>query len=588
MAEVVAVLGGEAGAGVDSSGSGFARALLRAGYHVFSQFDYESRIRGGHNFYEIRASDQPVRANGDAWHILLDLDGQTMRHYAHRLAPGAAAVFDEALKDVDEDGLRGRGVLPVRAPLRRIAEQTGGDKVMMNTAALGIGAGLSGLPLDTMEEIMRQNFGRKSAELAEKNIAVARAARAWAIEQVPDFSHRLPPSPGLAGRMLIDGNQAVVLGAVAAGCRFACGYPMTPWSSVLEGMIRAADLGVVVYQTEDEIAAISAALGAAWAGARALTGSSGGGFALMVEHLSLAGMCEVPVVVVEVQRAGPATGLPTRDEQGDLLFAIHGGHGEFPRIVLAPGTVEEAFEDAARAFNLAERYQCPVILLTHHHLAGGNVDVDPADLDLAAVQAGIDRGKLLDYAALDEYEGEYARYRFTEDGISPRAIPGHPNALVHGMSDEHNEFGGITEDAENRRKMVMKRARKLELAQREMRPPLQYGPADAEVTFVAWGGTQAALREAVDRLGGRANLLHFRDLFPIPLEAERLLRAARKRVLVESTSTGQLGRYLRMETGVEMDARILRFDGRPLSTRYVLDHVAQLELLSRLGQEVFA
>jgi 2-oxoglutarate ferredoxin oxidoreductase subunit alpha len=457
---------------------------------------------------------------------------------------------------------------------------------MTNTAALGAAAALSGLSLDTMEAIMRQNFGRKSPELAEKNNAVARATRDRVLERDIDFQYQLPPSPAATGRMLIDGNSAIVLGAIAAGCKFASGYPMTPWSSVLEGLIRAADMGIVVHQTEDEISAIGEALGASWAGVRSLTGSSGGGFALMVEHLSLAGMCEAPVVVVEVQRAGPATGLPTRDEQGDLLFALNGGHGEFPRIVLAPGTVEEAFEDTARAFNLAERYQCPVIVMSHHHLAGQNVDADPSAFDLDTVQASVDRGKLLDYATLDGLDGEYARYRFTPDGVSPRAIPGHPKALVHGMSDEHNEFGGITEDADNRRQMVVKRARKLELAQRDMRAPLLYGPADAEITFVAWGGTQAALRAVVDRLQGRANLLHFRDIFPIPLEAEAMLRAAKRRVLVESNSTGQLGKYLRMETGVDMDARILRWDGRPMSVQYILEQLSQLELLNRLGQEV--
>jgi 2-oxoglutarate ferredoxin oxidoreductase subunit alpha len=587
MTDVVTVLGGEAGHGIDSSGSGFARAILRAGYHVFAQFDYESRIRGGHIFYEIRASDQPLRANGDRWHILLDLDGQTTQHYVHRMAEGGAIVFDEQLKTIDEADLQARGLLALRAPLRRIAEETGGDKVMMNTALLGIGAGLSGLPLDTMEEIMRQNFARKSPELAEKNIAVAREARDWLLGQVADFRYRLPPSPGLKGHMLIDGNQAIVLGAVAAGCKFATGYPMTPWSSVLEGLIRAApEAGMVVHQVEDEIAAIGEALGASWAGARAMTGSSGGGFALMVEHLSLAGMNEVPLVVVEVQRAGPATGLPTRDEQGDLLFILHAGHGDFPRIVLAPGNVEEAFDDMARAFNLAENYQCPVIVVSHHHLAGGNVDADPADFDLARVQAGIDRGSFLDYAALDHYSGEYARYRFTDDGISPRAVPGHPNALVHGMSDEHNEFGGITEDAENRRKMVLKRAQKLVEAQKEMRPPLLYGPREADLTFVSWGGHQAALKLAVDGLAGRANLLHFRDLYPIPLEAEGMLRAAKRRVLVESNSTGQLGRYLRMETGVEMDARILKWDGRPLTVGYILDQLAQIDLFDALAKEV--
>jgi 2-oxoglutarate ferredoxin oxidoreductase subunit alpha len=310
------------------------------------------------------------------------------------------------------------------------------------------------------------------------------------------------------------------------------------------------------------------AIGANFAGARAMTATSGGGFSLMSEALGLAGMCEVPLVVVEAQRGGPSTGLPTRTEQSDLLFVLSASQGEFPRLVLAPGTIEEYFECGWRAFNLAERYQTPVIVISDHLLAASvrTIEVEAIDFD----KVTIDRGKLLSPGELDTLSEPYRRHRFSEDGISPRAVPGHPKAVYATASDEHDEFGHITEDMQNRHRMMEKRMRKLEIARQDIEPPTRYGPDQAQLTLVGWGSTYGVLREVVDRLGGKARLVHFRDLWPFPAKAATEALQGGKLVVVENNYTGQFRRLLQSETCLSVEHTISRYDGRPLSPEDVL------------------
>jgi 2-oxoglutarate ferredoxin oxidoreductase subunit alpha len=314
------------------------------------------------------------------------------------------------------------------------------------------------------------------------------------------------------------------------------------------------------------------AIGASYAGARAMTATSGGGFSLMAEALGLAGMTEVPLVVVEAQRGGPSTGLPTRTEQGDLLFVINASQGEFPRVVLAPGTVEECFEAGWRAFNLAERYQCPVIILSDQFLTSSLRSLDMGAIDFSTVS--IDRGQFLSAEDLDSMGDEYRRFAFTDSGISPRVAPGHPKAVCAVSSDEHDEYGRITEEITNRRRMMDKRMRKLAGAAAEMRAPKRYGPEKADLTLVCWGSSYGPCREAVDLLnsnGGTANLLHFSDLWPFPEdEAVRMLRACRRTVAVEQNYTSQLARLIRMTTGLSVDRTINKYDGRPFSPEDIL------------------
>jgi 2-oxoglutarate ferredoxin oxidoreductase subunit alpha len=368
--------------------------------------------------------------------------------------------------------------------------------------------------------------------------------------------------------MMMNGNQAIAMGALAAGCRFISTYPMTPASTITEWLAaHAAKFGVVQKQTEDEIAAILMATGAAHAGVRAMTASSGGGFCLMVETLGLAAMTETPLVIAEVQRSGPSTGLPTRTEQSDLEFVLYASHGEFPRIVVAPGTIEQCFEAGHRAFNLADRYQTPVIILSDLFLSNAIRTVDMDAIDFDAIE--IDRGELLDYAALDQITEEYVRHRPTDSGISPRAIPGHPNAVYITTGDEHTAVGHNTEESDDRIEQMNKRMRKQDLCAKEMNLPIWYGPKNAETTLVGWGSTFGALREAADllnALGRSTNFLQFVDMFP--LEEDRItaeLDKIKRMVVVEQNFTSQLAHVLRGLTGRKANVRVNKYDGRPIS-----------------------
>lgn len=560
------LIGGDAGQGVESSGAGFSQGFARGGLQVFAMQDYRSRIRGGHNFYQIRLSGRPMYSHSHSVHLVLALTAETVPLHIDTIAPGGAVIFSEGL-DVDEESCKQRGVHCFPMPLARIAEEHG-SRIMVNTAALGAAAGVCEWKLSHMESVIQDNFGAKGPDVVESNLAVVRAAHDLARERyAKDFRYKLRPLDA-PPRMLVSGNEAISLGALVGGCRFVSAYPMTPATSVVEWMAALPpELGVVTKHAEDEIAAACMAIGAAYAGARALTATSGGGFSLMVEALGLAGMTEVPLVLVEAQRGGPSTGLPTRAEQSDLLFVINASQGEFPRVVLAPGTVEECFEAGWRAFNLAERYQCPVIILTDQFLATSLRTLDRESIDLSSVT--IDRGRLLSREQLDSLEDGYRRFAFDESGISPRAIPGHPKAVYFASSDEHDEHGRITEDMENRRRMMGKRMRKMEAIAQEIRPPVRYGPDRADLTLLCWGSTYGPCREAVDLLnsdGASANLVHFSDVWPFPAEeTATMLDSCREIVAVEQNYTSQLARLIRMTTGRSVDRTINKYDGRPFS-----------------------
>lgn len=567
-------LGGAAGDGVESSGAGLCLALVRGGLHVFGLPDYHSRIRGGHNFYSVRISDQPLYSHAEPVHLLLALDEETIHRHRDKIVEGGAIVYDSG--QVQDLPLHGKGILVLPVPLSEMAKEKAGTELARNTVALGVAAGLTGFDPAPIESVIRQNFAKKGQAVVDGNLAASEAGYHEGQKHAADFPFKLKTIPDAPPRLVLNGNQAFAMGALAGGCRFVAGYPMTPGSPVLEWMAaHATDYGVVTVQVEDEIAAINMIIGAGQAGVRAMAPTSGGGFSLMVEALGLAGMTEVPIVVYEAQRPGPSTGLATRTEQGDLWFVLRASQGEFPRIVLAPGTIEQSFEAGWRAFNLAERYQCPVIVLSDHFLATSIRDVAPEALDFDAVT--IDRGELLSEVELDALEGDYKRHAFTASGISPRAIPGHPKAVYATSSDEHTEYGHIEEDAENRRRMMDKRMRKLEVAAKEMRPPALYGPQDADFTFVGWGSTYGPLREAVDRLnaqGTLANMLHIVDVWPFPAgPTAQMLAAAKRTIAVENNYSGQMADLIRMATGYQIADRILKYDGRPLSPEYILENV---------------
>lgn len=568
MNDMTFKIAGAAGQGVESSGAGFAQALAKGGLHIFALQDYMSRIRGGLNFFQVRVHEQPLYCHEDAVHILLPLNLEALETYRDEVVEGGGIIYDEGL-EVDRRSIvnRRRKAMPV--PLLEIAKEHG-ERVMANTAALGAAAGVVGYSYERLADVIRENFRRKGGEVVAANLRVARAAYLYAGERyAADFAWKLAEVPGAPRRMVMSGNQAIALGALAGGCRFISAYPMTPATSIIVWMAKhERQFGVVTKHAEDEIAAICMAIGANFVGARAMTATSGGGFALMAEALGLAGMNEVPLVVVEAQRGGPSTGLPTRTEQSDLLFLLNASHGEFPRLLLAPGTVEECFECGWRAFNLAETYQTPVIILTDQLLAASLRTVEVAAIDFDKVV--IDRGKLLGGEELDALTEPYKRHLFTKDGISPRAVPGHPKAVYATASDEHDEFGHITEDPDNRRRMMHKRMQKQEIARRDIAPPTCYGPGEAPLVLVGWGSTYGVLREVVDRLDGKARMVHFRDLWPFPAPAAAQALRGGKLVVVENNYNGQFKRLLQSETCIQVDHAVLRYDGRPFSPEDVL------------------
>jgi len=482
--------------------------------------------------------------------------------------------------EIDEAPLRKKGISVDALPLVKIAEEHG-NRLMANTAALGAAAGVTEFPIKFMEGVIRDNFAKKGAQVIDSNLKVAQAAYEVARQRYgSDFRYKVKAIEGAPQRMLMNGNEAIALGALAGGCRFASAYPMTPATSIFEWLSGAPpEYGMVTKHAEDEIAAVCMAIGASFAGARAMTVTSGGGFSLMVEAMGLAGMAEVPLVIVEAQRGGPSTGLPTRAEQSDLLFVINAAQGEFPRIVTAPGTVEECFEAGWRAFNLAENYQCPVVVMTDAFMASALRTLDMDALDFADVR--IDRGATLTSEELDGLTNGYRRFELTESGMSPRALPGHPKGVLTVPSDEHDEAGHITEDSANRIRMMQKRMRKLQAAEQEMRPPALYGPEGADVTLLCWGSTFGACREAADQIngaGGSANVLQFLDLWPLPEKTvEQALARCKRAVAVEQNYTSQLAKLLRMTTAVRVDATLNKYDGRPFAPE---------EIVSALEQEV--
>ena len=549
------VIGGEAGQGLVTLGDMLTKGLVRAGYEVLTSQGYQSRIRGGHNTYEIRVDTRPVRAPKEPIDLLVALDAASVDIERPRLA-------DKALILVGQDlGVSGLNVLAV--PYKTLCPKP----LFENTAALGVLARLLCLERSWLEGLLTESFHKKGDEVTAQNLKVFAQAQAWAEAAKTDFTCLAPPAPG-AKRLCLNGNEGLALGAMAGGVNFCSFYPMTPATSVASALIeKGGELGVVVEQAEDEIAAVNMALGASYAGATALVPTSGGGFDLMVEGLSLAGMIETPVVMVLGMRPGPATGLPTRTEQGDLRIALHSGHGSFPRVVLAPGTPEQCFALAHRAVDQAERWQSPVILLTDQYLADSSRGVAP--FDLAALPPVTKPG-------LSAAKG-YERFAVTANGVSPRLIPGFGDYLVVADSDEHTPDGHITEDLEVRVRMMDKRMAKTQGMLKDVVPPSFSGHASPEILLTCWGSTLGAAQEAADILaqaGTAVAVLHFSQVEPLnPDHFLPALTKAKRTVMVEGNFEGQLAQHIRQETGFAFSQVITRYDGLPFTAKYILDRL---------------
>ena len=567
--ETVLMIGGEAGQGVQSLGFILSKLFARDGFHIYSDQDYESRVRGGHNFYRIRIKDSEVNAIHESLNLLLALNLESIELHRDKVRPDGVIVFDNH----KSPGIRDHNAVGI--PFEHIAEQETGNKVMANTVALGACLGLLNYDLNNAESLIREVFG---SEGGEANIKALHAGNNYVNANFHNDFHINLKTGTARETLLINGNEALALGAIAAGCKFISAYPMTPASSIMEYMAAHEDLGLVAVQTEDEICAINMAIGAGYAGVRAMTATSGSGLCLMVEGLGLAGLTETPIVIVDAQRPGPAVGLPTRTEQGDLQFVLSAHHGDFPRVVLAPSTIRDAFYLTIRAFNLAEQYQVPVIILTDHLLASSYQTVLPFDLQ----NIQINRGDLYHTGNKAKTAG-YKRHLITPSGISPRAFPGMTEALVITDSDEHDEDGHMIEDAKLRTSQVDKRLRKNEGIRSQIKSPYINGPDKADITLISWGSTYGAVHEAVESLnreGVSVNMMHITDLWPFPAKSvQKILDTARHSYVVEGNAVGQLARLIRTETGIKVDGKILKYDGRPFIPSYIIEKVRKGEVL---------
>ncbi len=561
--DVNILVGGAAGQGMDTVMNLLGKALVREGYSIIYTKDYMSRVRGGHNFSRLRISSETPWTNVETVDIIVALNEETFILHNSDLSPSGRIIFDPELFDLPEDEDRG---VPVK--LRSLAEEAGGA-IMANTVAVGALLVLIGLETATVEKLLTETFTGKE-DVAEQNIKALKAGFKSA-ERYCSTCFTLPPKKEERKKLFIDGNQVLGMAALASGCRFLSAYPMTPSTGIMNYLAeKSVQYPVVVEQAEDEIAAVNMAMGASYAGVRALTCTSGGGFSLMVEGLSLAGMTETPLVVIVAMRPGPATGLPTRTEQGDLEFVIHAGHGEFPRAVLSATSHEDAFYRLNKAFELADRYQTPVIFLSDQHFADTHRAVDPFDFNRLSYNRSI--------AGEGEIEKPYKRYRLTENGISPRVIPGQlEGETVLVDSDEHDENGNIIEDAETRRLMADKRMRKMVLLAEDMDEPDLYGDPQPELLLLGWGSTYGVLREVVDTLSARGKktaMLQFTDLWPLPQKRIKNLFPQVEKVLsVENNITGQLASLIYRETGLAVDGKIVKYDGRPFLPREIVKEV---------------
>lgn len=549
---------GEAGQGLQSIGKILLSSLAAEGWHIFAHQDYESRIRGGANYFQIRIGSNPLSSFRPQVDLLVAMTDDSYELFSQDLAEDGLAVFPGKTQPRKEGH--------VAVNLEKLAQEAAGNKKLTSAVVAGLVWALVSDDPTPLAERLAGFFANRGEEIVQANRAAARAG--FELARGKGFQRRVSPPGCCEPRMLLRGNDAVALGAINAGVNVLSAYPMTPSTSITEYIAaESAQLGIRVEQAEDEIAAINMAIGAAYTGARAMTTTSGGGFCLMTEAIGLAGSAEIPVVIVNGQRPGPSTGLPTRTEQGDLAFAAHAGHGDFPLAVLAPGSVEEAFYMTGEAFNIADKYQVPVIVLTDQHLADCFQTIAPLDSSRIAIERG-------EYGADSP---EYKRYQLTDSGISPRVNPGAEQAVVVAAGDEHDEEGHLIEAGEMRISMMNKRMNKQELMRhRALKPEVLH--KGEGINLITWGSSRGALLQAVEELKGTGHVraIYLPQLAPLPVtEILELLNPDQPTFTVESNYSGQLARLLRAE-GIRVSDTIRRYDGKPLESAEIVQYVQEV------------
>jgi len=569
-------VGGQQGEGIESTGEIFSIALNRLGYYLYGYRHFSSRIKGGHTNNKIRVSTTQVRSVADDLDILVAFDQETIDFNFHELRDGGIVIADAKFNPTIPEG---SSVTLYAVPFTEIATNLG-TALMKNMVAVGASSAVLDLDINVYQEVVEEIFARKGQQVVEKNMEAIRAGAEFMKQQLGENiqTMKLAKADGKK-RMYMIGNDAIAMGALAGGARFMAAYPITPASEIMEYLIKKLpSFGGTVIQTEDEIAACTMAIGANYAGVRTMTASAGPGLSLMMEAIGLAGITETPVVIVDTQRGGPSTGLPTKQEQSDLMAMIYGTHGEIPKIVMAPSTVQEAFYDMVEAFNLAEEYQCPVIVLSDLQLSLGKQTVEPLEYDKIEIR----RGKLAT-EELPPLEGKdnFKRYEVTEDGISPRVLPGTPHGIHHVTGVEHAETGKPSEVASNRKAQMDKRLRKLNNIKFNVPVHTNIKHEEADVLIVGFISTRGAIEEAMERLeseGVKVNHAHIRLIHPFPTnELLPLVQNAKKVIVVEQNATGQLANIVKMNVGhADKIHSVLKYDGNPFLPQEVYSKCKEL------------
>lgn len=573
-------IGGAAGQGVKSSGLIFAKTCTHAGLHIFGYTEYPSLIKGGHNIYQVRVEENPVPTLIRPINMLVALDRETIWLHKNELAAHAVIIYDGDRIKVDEVEYGRPDVQFCSIPALDISQRLKVDDIMENQVFLGATFALLDLDFKYLKKVIKKEFAGKGKDIIDKDVHAAQSGYEYARAKfnTANFPHQLKPVENQANKMMLTGNDAIALGAIKAGCKFYAAYPMTPASSILHTMAEHADdYGIVVKHAEDEISVANMTVGAGHVGARAMCATSGGGFALMGETYSLAAMTETPLVMVEAQRGGPATGIPTWTEQADLKFVLNSGHGEFPRFVIAPGDPEEAYYLTADAFNIAERFQSPVVILTDKHLAESHWSYPFFDKEVK-----IDRGSWATNDEIANTQGRFKRYSFdAPGGVSKRVVPGqHKNGIYLANSDEHDEYGYSNEEIDNRNRMSRKRMQKMDTYAAQMPWPNVYGSKDADLTIVCWGSTKTMALQALKWLndeGRKVNVMHISYISPFPTQAVKAILGQSKMTLnVEHNATAQMAEVIRAHTSIEMNHHLLKNDGRPIFPEEIAEKVRAL------------
>jgi len=573
-------IGGEAGDGIASTGKIFAQALSRAGRHVYTSKDFASRIRGGYTAYKIRTSTEKVESVVDRLDVLIALTTRTVDENMDELHDGSVIVYDGE-RTAFEDYEPPEGMIGLDVPLKRLAEEAGGA-IMRNVVALGAACEVTDFPIENLDSALEKRFSSKGEKLVENNKEAARKGQEYVPDEYPDLDTDYAMETTDRDLVLLNGDEAIGMGAIAAGCRFYAGYPITPATDVMEYLTgRIERWGGHVIQAEDELSAINLALGAARAGARSMTATSGPGIDLMAETFGLVAQSETPLVVCNVMRSGPSTGMPTKQEQGDLNMMLYGGHGEIPRFVVAPTTVAECFHKTIEAFNLAEKYQTPVYLVSDLSLAVTEQTFPPGEFDMDAVE--IDRGNVVDEASVEEWQDDQGRFKphaATDEGVSPRAFPGTEGGAHMTTGLEHDELGRRTEDTEVRVEQVDKRNRKVETArENEDWSPREFGDPDADTLVISWGSNEGAIREAMEFLeadGVAVRFLSCPYMFP-RADLGEAVEDVEDVIVVECNATGQFADVVEHDTLTRVD-RINKYTG----VRFKADELAA-DIRAKLG-----